>query len=349
VRYDADLIEVEATLVDKKAAPDGWVLALDWHGSPVKARLMVPDGAAWPAAWEPGSIVRVTGICSVDPGNGGPVSGLWVPDSFQILLRSAADVIMLRPPPWLDRERLVAVLGGIAGLLLLTVAAVVLAARRRLREQRIQRATAEAELAAMLAERSRIAREIHDTLAQDLGAISMHLELAKSEPKHLDTAHGLVRRSLAEARRSIWNMRSQVLENQDLAGALEGLLQQLSGGTGATAHLTIVGVPRRLPAVAENDLLRIGQEAITNATRHAQAGRIDVTLQFSRDHVELLVRDDGRGFDASHPPEGQGAFGLVGMRERAARLQTSVAIRSAPGAGTEVRVRLPLSDGGTTC
>jgi signal transduction histidine kinase len=360
VRHDADLVELEARLLENRAAREGWVLVLDWRGSPVKALLGVQEGAARPEGWLPGSIVRVRGICSVDPGNGGPVSGLWVPDSFQILLRTAADVAVVRPPPWLNRERLMTALVVFAALLLLAVTVVILAARRRLREQRVQRATAEAELSAMLAERGRIAREIHDTLAQDLGAISMHLELAKSETvdstdgravsvaQHLDTAHRLVRRSLVEARQSIWNMRSQVLEDQDLAGALDGLLHQLSDGTGAAARLTIIGAPRRLAAVAENELLRIGQEAITNATKHAQARHVDVTLQFSGDHVELRVRDDGCGFDATDPPQGRGTFGLVGMRERAARLQTAIAVRSAPGSGTEVRVRLPLpSDGGT--
>jgi signal transduction histidine kinase len=159
---------------------------------------------------------------------------------------------------------------------------------------------------------------------------------------HLNTAQQLVRESLEEARNSIWNMRSHVLESSDLAGALEGILQQLSGGSAVQTSIAVTGKARRLAPVVENNLLRVGQEAITNATRHAHATRIAVTLDFAEKQFRLVVRDDGRGFDAGQPPPGEGGFGLVGIRERAAQLKGDLRIRSAPGDGTEICLSVPL-------
>jgi signal transduction histidine kinase len=210
---------------------------------------------------------------------------------------------------------------------------------------------AEAEFAAILSERNRMAREIHDTLAQGLAATSVQLRLAKKQcsnpadgaAQYIDAAQQLVRESLEEARNSIWNMRANVLENSDLAGALEGILKQLSDGSGVQTIFEVTGKARRLAPVVENNLLRAGQEAITNATKHARARRIAVNLDFAEKQLRLAVRDDGRGFNAAAPPPGEGGFGLVGIRERAAQLKGELSIRSAPGEGTEISLSVPLS------
>jgi signal transduction histidine kinase len=228
---------------------------------------------------------------------------------------------------------------------------VMLVARRRLLKQAAQRRMAEAEFAAILAERNRLAREIHDTLAQGLGAISLHLGLVKNQlgtsapegiRKHLDLAYEVARASLADARSAIFNMRSQVLEQGDLPSALRGVLRQMTDGTSVAANFETSGHPRRLPPVTENAILRIGQEAITNAERHGQASRIDVRLDFGDKQVRLTVRDNGCGFDADHPPPSAGGFGLVGMRERAAQLRGELTIRSRPGAGAEIIFAAPV-------
>jgi signal transduction histidine kinase len=138
-------------------------------------------------------------------------------------------------------------------------------------------------------------------------------------------------------------MRSHVLESNDLAGALTGILKQLSEGTGIQATIAVTGKARRLAPVVENNLLRVGQEAITNAARHAHASRIAVTLDFADEQFRLVVSDDGRGFNSAQPPPGDGGFGLVGIRERAAQLKGDLNIRSAPGDGTEIRLSVPLS------
>ena len=210
---------------------------------------------------------------------------------------------------------------------------------------------AETEFTAILSERNRVAREIHDTLSQSLGAISVQLELARGHANeisaparnHLGSAHKLARAALAEARDSIWNMRSQVLEKGDLGEALERILIQMTDGTGIMPNMRVEGSRRRLPPVIENNLLRVGQEAITNASKHGKPTRIDVTLGFDGRTVRLAVEDNGVGFLTSSPSIGdRRRFGLVGIRERAELLGGSVEITSAPGEGTRVVVAVSV-------
>jgi signal transduction histidine kinase len=258
---------------------------------------------------------------------------------------------VLEKPSWWTPRHVTYVFGAVAVGLLLVTGVVMLLTHRRLNEQTRRRAMAEGEFAAILAERNRVAREIHDTLAQGLAATSVHLRLARklapnnpdSLNHHLDVAQQLVGDSLEEARNSIWNMRSHVLENGDLAGALRGILQQLAGGADLDAQVEIRGRARRFSPVTENNILRIGQEAITNATRHAQARQIRVSLDFGERQFELRVTDDGRGFDPQQPLPDRGGFGLVGLRERAAELKGDLQIRSAPGQGTDLKLCVPLA------
>lgn len=347
LRHDADLVRLDGRIMEVRRFPDSVVLALDWQGSAITARMVLPAEGAVPAAWLPGSTVRVSGVCSVITDDGGPLGGLWLPRSFQLLLRAPADLAVIQPPPWWNAERLVWFLAGFLALAVGTVALVMLASRRRLHEQEHRREMAETEFAAILSERNRVAREIHDTLSQGLGAISVHLELARryageistQAREHLATAHQLARTSLAEARVSIWNMRSQVLERSDLADALDDILRRLTSGTSAAAAMEVMGPRRRLPPVVENNLLRIGQEAITNAVKHARAAHISLTLEFEQRAVRLVVADDGVGFtEVPQSPDEQRSFGLIGIRERVSLLHGQVEIQSRPRQGTRVSV-----------
>jgi len=347
LQNDADLVQLEARLVEVRRFADGVAISLDWRGTPVRSQLRLRDDVPVPAAWRAGSLVRVAGICRVSPDGDGPLGGLWEPRSFQLLIRSAADLTVIQPPPWWTAERGVYVLSGFLALAVIAVAVVMTASRHRLRDQELRRAMAEAEFTAILSERNRVAREIHDTLSQSLGAISVQLELARTQAgtlgaaamHHLATAHKLTRAALAEARESIWNMRSQVLERGDLGEAIEGILLQMTDGTGATPRIVVEGARRRLPPVVENNLLRIGQEAITNAVKHARPRNIDVVLAFEGRTVRLEVADDGVGFVVgSTPADGHRSFGLVGMEERAELIGAKVRIVSQPGQGTRVVV-----------
>jgi len=329
---------------------EGTALTLNDEGTIFKAILKRRPDFNHNLDWQPGGRVRVSGICSVIHDDVRPMMGIWQPQSFQILLRSPSDLVVITRPPWWTAGHVILLLGMALGGLLLATGVVTLLARRRLHEQERQRAMAEAEFTAILSERNRLAREIHDTLAQGLVATSVQLRLAKKHAanspealhQHLDTAQQLVRGSLEEARNSIWNMRSQVLETGDLADALKNILVQMAHGTDMKTSFEVTGNPRRLAPVVETNLLRAGQEAITNAIKHSQAGQVSVRLEFAEKQFRLVVTDDGRGFEPASPQSGGGGFGLVGMRERAAVLKGKLNIRSAPGQGAEVSLSVPL-------
>ncbi|HEV2862262.1 MAG TPA: two-component regulator propeller domain-containing protein [Pyrinomonadaceae bacterium] len=206
---------------------------------------------------------------------------------------------------------------------------------------------------AVLAERNRIAREIHDNLAQEILGISVQLEIvarlwtgsAEAARTHLDRARGLVRSSIAEARRYVWDLRSQSLEERDLPAALAEMTRRLTADSDVQTQFQVSGTFRPLPQAVENNLLRIGQEAVNNAVRHARARTVSVNLSFDATSVRLSVKDDGRGFDAGAQANGRGGhFGIVGMRERAAEMGGSVRVESAPGEGCEVTVSVPVEE-----
>ena len=178
-------------------------------------------------------------------------------------------------------------------------------------------------------ERRRLAAEIHDTLAQGLTGIITQLQAAE-DGEHVRRATALARDSLREARRSVQDLAPTHLEHDSLPEALKKI-------TGERARLTITGTVEALHDELEATLLRIAQEALANATRHAHADRIGVTLSYMDDEVTLDVRDDGRGFGRP-----SGGFGLTAMRERAARVAGTLEIESTPGRGTAVSVRVPL-------
>ena len=209
----------------------------------------------------------------------------------------------------------------------------------RLRVRRLK-----AQFAVILAERSRIARDIHDTLAQSLVGIAVQLDtVAKMQAtrpneaqQRLDRARILVRSSLEEARRSVWNLRSQALEQAALPEALQNVAEQLSGDHAVAVHVS--GSRRRLPGDVEENLLRIAQEAVTNAVRHARAQSIVIDLAFGDGRIRLSVRDDGRGFDVESIAGCGGHFGVAGIRERVHHLGGELSLTSQIGGGAEVVV-----------
>lgn len=208
---------------------------------------------------------------------------------------------------------------------------------------------AEAERhAGTLAERERLAREIHDTLAQGLSSIQLLLRAAeRALPEdspaagHIDRARRAAQDNLAEARRFVRALSPPDLEHGSLAAALERLCG--AGPGSASRRFTLSGTPVELPTPYEVALLRIAQSALSNTVRHSEAGRVEITLSFMDASVTLDVVDDGRGFDPallSSSPEG--GFGVPAMRARARSLGGTFTVESAPGQGTAVAVSLPL-------
>jgi two-component system NarL family sensor kinase len=207
-----------------------------------------------------------------------------------------------------------------------------------------------AEAATRLAraeERTRIAREIHDTLAQGLTAITLHLESAlkalERDPERsrerLERALSTARQGLEDARRSVLDLRSAPLE-KPLPEALASLARAFTGETGVRVHLRMEG-DVSLPQETEGELLRIAQEALRNVRLHAHAREVEVALMGGPRRVRLRVRDDGCGFEPTDG--GVGRYGLLGMRERARLAGGRLQIRSEPGAGTTVLATVPRS------
>lgn len=204
---------------------------------------------------------------------------------------------------------------------------------------------------AVAEERGRLAQEIHDTLAQGLTAISLHLDLADAYlPTRPELAAEKVRRALEltrlnleEARRSVLDLRAAHLHRVSLPDALRRLVQSFAGETGIETDFVAEGLSGRLSARVEIGLYRIAEEALTNVRRHAAAGRVHVRLTARERQVALLVRDDGAGFDQQVAPRDHGAgFGLVGIRERARLLRGTFELRAKPGEGTSLVVTVPF-------
>ncbi|MBI4780842.1 MAG: AAA family ATPase [Oscillatoriophycideae cyanobacterium NC_groundwater_1537_Pr4_S-0.65um_50_18] len=202
-----------------------------------------------------------------------------------------------------------------------------------------------AEEASILEERNRMAREIHDTLAQAFTGILVHMgaasRLMTTNPEaiqaHINTVRDLARTGLTEARRSVAALRPQLLEDGNLWTALERFVAALKASTETNLICEIIGTPYELPAETENNLLRIAQEAFTNAIRYASATEIRIELVYETTQCFLQIRDNGQGFEANPTLLNQG-FGLVGMTERAERIGAQLSIESRLGQGTEVIV-----------
>jgi signal transduction histidine kinase len=201
--------------------------------------------------------------------------------------------------------------------------------------------------AAVLEERNRMARDMHDTLAQGFTGVIVQLEAAKQAfahgssadmDGHIHRASELARQSLGEARRSIRALRPRALEHTDLCVALDDAMKQMTAGTGLQAEFTTHGKPRALMASSEENLLRIHVEILTNALKHSGAKVIKGALSFGEDAVRLEVQDDGGGFDLAKQHDG---LGLLGIRERVNRMNGKLTVESRVGAGTRICIALP--------
>jgi two-component system NarL family sensor kinase len=211
---------------------------------------------------------------------------------------------------------------------------------------------------ALLEERNRLAREVHDTLAQELSGIALQLEAAdaliETSPERararIRQALARARESLEEARRSVLDLRAGPLERQALPAALDELDQRFGDETGIAVATNLELEGPRLPARVEEALYRIAQEALVNVRRHAHAASVQIELRVEGEQARLTIADDGHGFDADRWRESRPAgasepgrgFGLIGMQERARLLNGAMRIRSCDGAGAQIEVSIPL-------
>ncbi len=381
LQHPCELQRLRGVLVSRPRPGEGsWVLTLRQDESEFEAWL--PAAAATYPAWlREGAELAVTGVTEpvVLPSQRSTMASF--PQHLRLHARTLADIELLRVPPWWRSPQLTAtVVGGLLGTLVLlgltSLTAVVLArknaalrtAREELRlardrlaerfsartgewhEELTARHAAEADFALLTAERTRLARDLHDTLEQTLASTALQLDAARGffreQPEEserlLVAATEQLRESQSEVRRSIWNLRSVKLEEATLPDALQQMGKALQDTSGPTVEVRCAGVPVHVPPGVASHLFRVAQEGVTNALKHAGAARIEIRLQFSPEGVELCVGDDGRGFDPSAPsPDGR--FGLRGVRERALALEAELEIVSAPGSGTRLRLKVPAA------
>lgn len=343
-REQCELVTLAADVLDVTPGREASTLLCRSDGEVFEA--LLPSSAKTAELLTAGMKLKLTGICELVS-----TRPLVIPrnaTSFRVLLRDAADITVLARQPWWNEQRAKWVLGSL-GLLALAIGAwavtlqlVVRSQSNVIRQQAQQQATLE--------ERQRIARDLHDTLEQELVGVNMLLDSTAmklngdngeaAEP--LTLARRLLRRAREESRSTIRELRSVALEQRGLPAALDELLRLLATAGGAAFAVEITGTPVRLSGTLETNLLRIAQEAVANASHHAAARRIDITLDYTPHHVTLVVRDDGCGFDPATATSAEdGHFGLSGMKERVEKIAGRLQIESKAGEGTSVSVTAP--------
>jgi signal transduction histidine kinase/ligand-binding sensor domain-containing protein len=200
-----------------------------------------------------------------------------------------------------------------------------------------------------LSERTRIAQELHDTVLQGLSSASLQLEVADRQIGSDSTAKPLIQRVsqmlrqlMDEGRHTVQGLRRRHPEEENLQRALVQISKDLAGEGRVKHHMVVEGTPRPLQSLARDEIYRIGAEALVNAFRHSHGSAVETVLEYGRDHVRLLVRDDGQGIGDGVLNAGrEGHFGLSGMRERAAKIGARLRVRTAAGAGTEIDLIVP--------
>lgn len=200
--------------------------------------------------------------------------------------------------------------------------------------------------AGRLTERQRLARDIHDTLAQHFTSIIMHLSAAKysnfgTVQTQVQQAEEAAREGLDEIRRIVWDMQPEQIEKASLVEAVEELAARWSAENSVQVKMKVTGTPRSLTSSAETALLRISQEAMHNINKHAQAKNVNITFSFMEDLFVMDIADDGLGFEPSKIKNG---FGMKTMRDRAEELRGTLTIESEQGIGTAIAVSIPISE-----
>ena len=343
---DANLISLEATVLEYLAGRAEIGLVLQSSNEVFRARMeRRTDEPDWEL--QPGTRIRATGVCLVEQASSGSPSFNSSPRSFELLLRSPMDVLVLTQPLWWTPERLAYAVGLVLLLALLALVwALQLNARVKTQTEIIRQGV---EKAAALEERQRIAREFHDTLEQELVGLSLRLDAVLprvEEPK----ARGLVEATLklvgrlqVEAREFVWNLRGSEVEPALLRQLIERSAADVVNNGELKVIVDTVGDLARIPQSLAHPLLRIAQEAMTNAAKHAQARTVKVMIEVQAEKVQLSVVDDGVGFDISRGLIGKpGHFGLQGMQERAKKAGGELLFSSLPGQGTKVEFIAPL-------
>ena len=381
IGMDADLIEIsERPAADGGGKGRQIVMTLRSDGTIFKADLADKGAEKSPLPFESGSRVELTGICLAEANNVGRVDSFrlhlagpqavrilrappWLNQRRLSMALASALAAMTLAGLWIvssarknhrlraeirEREKLTAELERAKQKLSLRV-------DERTEELNLEisaRKESEVRFKAVIGERTRLAQELHDGLQQGLTGVALQLDTAsrlrerapEQSHHHLELARTLMRQTHADLRSSVWNLRSRSQEDFSLVEALRQSSNRLTEGTGVDVEVCQTGDPLNLTELQEENLLRIGQEALTNALKHSKSTRMEIHLDFSPGMLVLRIRDFGIGFtpDLVRGPE-VGHFGLSGMAERAQRIGGLLEIHSEPGGGTMIEAKLPLT------
>lgn len=347
--HNSDLVSIRARLVDWAATGQNVALIFQSGDQLFKGLYNHTTGEPLELP-EKNSLVNVTGVCVISE-----LEDIWFyqPRSFLLVVTDLADLQLMQAPPWWTPKRLWLAL-TITCAVLLAVAGWVWALRRQIERKRAV-IEQQARHAAALEERSRIARELHDTLEQGLTGLSLQMKAMETDldgtphpaRARLQFARQMLRQSRALARNAIRELRTETVPAR-----LEGLVDGLNRIANSWNHsgalsvaVRICGTVLPLPNRVEQHLLGIGTEAMTNAVKHGRAESIQVEIDFGPAHVALRIKDDGAGFDPTqHLEQSSGCFGLLGMRERAREIRGELRIDSSPGQGAEIAVSAPIPE-----
>lgn len=321
------------------------VLQMKSSGRFFEAHLPVDELSRF--APQPGDQLRLVGVCELTTTHELPRSG-WV-DGIRIHLPARGGIEVIRRAPWWNTRRLLAALGVTAGVGFIGFLTSWILRRKVKQQLSIIGGQLRAE--AIGEERDRMARELHDTLEQQLSGVALQLDsldhAVREDPaaafERLTLARRMLRFTRTEARRSVWDLRSRLLDENGLAAALRGIAKNAESSNGPEVHVTISGSGGVLPPRVDFHFLRIAQEAVTNAIKHAEASRVEILLDHRPQYVSLSIRDNGCGFSQeAFPSSPDPHFGLLGMRERAARIGARLNVSSSPGQGCVIAIEMEL-------
>lgn len=345
-RNEAELVRIEGELRDLSRHNDGYVLALTQGGEVFSVEAADRQLAALGELPPVGSRLAVTGVCRIDRLAPPDLSQVVVPASVRLVLADNGLRVLSRPS-WWTPTRLLALVAVLSLFALVALGWVWTLNRRVQAQTRIILGNARRQ--ATLEERNRIAREFHDTLEQQLAGATILLDAIDTamtdQPQrartNLQTVRAMLRHSLDDAQQAVANLRNNDLFEREFVPLIEDAVQARLAGTGIPVDFRAEGVWPELDSRVKQHLLRMVQESVTNAVKHARPGRIRVTLRAVGGAIELEVVDDGCGFvvqDRLQPNTSE--FGLIGLRERAEKIGAQLTIRSAPRQGTTVMVAL---------
>lgn len=342
----AELVTLEGTFLARQEGRAEVILECQ-AGQHVFEVLVPAVGPPLPALAQ-GDRLSFTGICELTTTHALPRIG-WV-DGFRVHLAGPAGLTVLERAPWWTTRRLLVALGLSSAVAVLGLFGTWIFRQRVRRQMAVIGDQLRAE--AVGKERDRIARDLHDTLEQQLSGVALQLDglddAVRSNPsaasKVLSVARRMLRYTRLEARRSVWDLRSKILEEQGLVAALRDMAEATSGPAGPKVTVHVAGAARNLPAATEFHLFRIAQEALANAIKHSGARMISLHLTYTDGGMELSVHDNGRGFalDAKHALPGP-HFGLLGMRERADKIGAALGFTTRPGEGCTVALTLAVA------